>query len=387
MAPSTAPSSDQPPRSGAAVEQADLHRLLIESVVDYAIFALDSDGHILSWNPGAQRFKGYTADEIIGRHFSVFYTEDARAAGHPDYELEVATREGRYEEEGWRIKKDGSRFWASVTITALRDPDGHVVGFAKVTRDLTERMRAQEQAIEDTRRVAEAEAANRAKLQFLASLSHELRTPLNAIGGYVDLILNGVRGPVSTLVTQDLERVRDSQQHLLGLINDLLNFSRIEAGGMTYSTESFSVASVVESVVALLQPQAHARGITLACSECPLGLSARADVNKVEQILLNLVSNALKFTQSGGRVTLACRAVHDRIEVDVADTGCGIPADEQQVIFDAFVQLGRSLTSSHEGTGLGLSISRDLARGMNGDLRVESRVDHGSTFTLELPAG
>jgi signal transduction histidine kinase len=247
-------------------------------------------------------------------------------------------------------------------------------------------MLAQQQAIENARRLAEAEAANRAKSQFLASLSHELRTPLNAIGGYIDLILNDVRGPVSQQVKDDLVRVRSSQQHLLALINDLLNFSRIEAGRLTYDTVAFDIAPVVGEAVGLLHPQAVATDIALECGDCP-SLTVFADLKKVEQILLNLISNALKFTPSGGRVTLSCRTVGAEVEIDVADTGCGIPDDEQQAIFDPFVQVGRSLTSSHEGTGLGLSISRELARGMNGDLRVVSRVDHGSTFTLVLPTG
>ena len=172
-------------------------RILIGSVKDYGIFMLDPDGRVASWNEGARRIKGYESEEIVGQHFSVFYPEPARSAGFPDYELEVARAEGRFEDEGWRLRKDGSRFWANVVITALHRDDGSLMGFAKVTRDLTERRLAQQRELEDARRLAESEAANRAKTGFLAAMSHELRTPLNAISGYAQLIQDGIAGPVT----------------------------------------------------------------------------------------------------------------------------------------------------------------------------------------------
>src|SRR5262249_14919184 len=221
--------------------------------------------HILTWNPGAQRFKGYTADEIIGQHFSVFYPPEDIATRKPWWELEVAEAEGRFEDEGWRLRKDGTRFWANVVITALRGEAAELVGFAKVTRDLTERRAGELRAIEDARRLAaeetgramaeersreladlnarlqaqaeeleqrrrEAEEANRMKSEFLAAMSHELRTPLNAIGGYAELLAMGVHGVITPGQSSALERVLRNQQHLLGLINDILNFSRLEAG-------------------------------------------------------------------------------------------------------------------------------------------------------------
>jgi PAS domain S-box-containing protein len=361
-----------------------LYRLLVESVRDYAIFALDPDGHVLSWNLGAQRFKGYAPEEIIGRHFSTFYPPEDIAAGKPAMELEVATAEGRVEDEGWRLRKDGTRFWASVVITALRDAHGTLVGFAKVTRDLTERMLARERAIEDARRVAEAETANRAKTGFLAAMSHELRTPLNAIAGYADLMLAGVGGEVPAQQQRYLERIRGSQQHLLAIINDILNFSRIEAGHLAYDIAPVSLRAVVDTMLPMVEPQAASRRLELVWERSEDAV-ARADRPKVEQVLLNLLSNAIKFTEPGGRITLASVVAGDRALLRVTDTGTGIPADRLAAIFDPFVQVGRSLNNPHEGTGLGLAISRDLARGMGGDLTVESRVGEGSIFTLVLP--
>ena len=368
-----------------AREDDALYRLLVESLRDYAIFALDATGRVMSWNPGAERFKGYRAHEIIGRHFSTFYPPEEIAAGKPEWELEVAARDGRFEDEGWRLRKDGSRFWANVVITALRANDGTLLGFAKITRDLTERRLAEERALDDARRVAKSEEANRTKSGFLAAMSHELRTPLNAIGGYAELLLVGVGGPISEQQRQYLARIRGSQQHLLAIINDLLNFSRVEAGQLVYDIGPAPMCEVIETVTPMIVPQANAKGLEVVH---PTGVEivARADTAKVEQILINLLSNAVKFTPRGGRIEVSCQRVGDRVAIQVLDTGIGIPPGELESIFEPFVQVGRSLTSHHEGTGLGLAISRDLAKAMHGELLVESTLGKGSTFTLWLPA-
>ena len=360
-------------------------RLLVHSVKDYAIFMLDPGGHISSWNEGAQRIKQYTAEEIIGRHFSVFYPPEDVAAGKPAWELEVAVQDGRVEDEGWRVRRDGTRFWGNVVITALRNPAGELVGFTKVTRDLTERREAEAKALESARRAAEAEAANRAKSEFLAALSHELRTPLNAIGGYAELMAMGLGGEVSDEQRAYLDKIQTSQRHLLQLINDLLNFSRIEAGRLEYDIARVPLQASVGSVAAMLEPQATQKGVRLVLGPCPPSLQALGDPVKVEQVILNLCSNAVKFTGAGGRVEVGCEDRGAHVAVVVSDTGVGIPADQAERIFEPFVQLGRGLTTQHEGTGLGLAISRDLARAMGGDLTVRSKPGQGSTFTFTLP--
>jgi len=354
-------------------------------VRDYAIFALDTEGHVATWNIGAQRFKGYTPEEIIGKHFRIFYPPEDIAAGKPERELEEATRVGRAEDEGWRIRKDGTRFWASVVITALHDASGALVGFAKVTRDLSERRAAEQRKLDDARRVAAAELANLAKSEFLAAMSHELRTPLNAIGGYADLLALGINGSLSQQQAEYVQRIRRSQQHLLGIINDLLNYTRIEAGQVTYDLGLVALSGIVANVIPMIEPQAEARGVEVH-AETKEGLLALADSSKVEQIVLNLLSNAAKFTPRGGRVTVEMRRKGDRAVIRVSDTGIGIPSEKLESIFEPFVQVGRSLKSPHEGTGLGLAISRDLARAMNGDLTVKSELGVGSAFDLTLPA-
>jgi len=362
-----------------------IHQLMVDSVRDYAIFMLDTAGHVASWNKGAQRIKGYTAEEIIGRHFSAFYTPEDIASEKPALELKVAARQGRFEDEGPRVRKDGSMFWANVVITAVRDNDGTLIGFAKVTRDLTERRAAEDRAIADARRLARAETANTTKSEFLAAMSHELRTPLNAIGGYAELLSLGLGGPVTAEQTDYLERIRKSQQHLLGIISDLLNFSRIEAGHLNYEIVPISLDKAIESVAPMVEVAAFAKGMELQVEPLPGDCLALGDRARVDQILVNLLSNAIKYTSAGGKITVQCAVSAQTASIAVQDTGRGVPQEKLETIFEPFVQLGRTLSSAHEGMGLGLAISRDLARAMGGDLTVSSKVGHGSTFTLTLP--
>lgn len=442
---SVAPEPDVSMTSARAADPADLHRLLVESVTDYAIFVLDERGFVRSWNPGAARLKGYTESEIVGKHFSIFYTQPDLDAGKPAWELEVASKTGRVEDEGWRLRKDGTRFWANVVITALRDKaTGALVGFAKITRDLTERRNAEEQArklaaetaarheaervsahlvevtqqqqqqaielaaqteearclaeeLEETNERlqqeaaeaeqarAEAEEANRAKTEFLAVMSHELRTPLNAIAGYAELLRMGLRGPVTPEQLEDLNRITRSERALLSLINDILNFARLEAAQVKFASERVPLRPLLGDIEALIAPQLSAKRLSFRVGYCDEALAAQADSDKVRQIILNLVSNAVKFTPAAGSIALDCEANEGMVHVFVRDTGVGIPKEKLQVVFEPFVQLDRSLTNVGEGSGLGLAISRDLARGMGGDLVAESAVGVGSTFVLSLP--
>jgi signal transduction histidine kinase len=269
-------------------------------------------------------------------------------------------------------------------ITALRDESGELVGFAKVTRDLTERRAAQIQALADMRRVTESNMANRAKSEFLMAMSHELRTPLNAIGGYAELLALGLGGGVTERQREYLDRIRRSQQHLMALINDILNFSRIEGGQIKYEVTEISLASVIDGVVPMIEPQADGKNLRVTQGSAG-DVIACADRGKVEQILINLLSNSIKYTDPGGRIDISTALVEGRAQIRVSDTGIGIPDDKLGAIFEPFVQVGRSLARPAEGTGLGLAISRDLARAMGGDLTAESTLGQGAVFTLTLP--
>jgi signal transduction histidine kinase len=230
----------------------------------------------------------------------------------------------------------------------------------------------------------EAETANRAKLEFLTRMSHELRTPLNAIAGYAQLLDFGVGGKLTSDQLQYIRRIQRNQQHLLGLINDVLNFAKLGTGQLRYAIRSINVAELLQDIEALIGPQVREKSLRFEYRSA-LDLQVEADPDRLHQILLNLLSNAVKFTDAGGSVTIEAAPNGDQIEISVTDTGEGIPADKLQAIFDPFVQVNMSLTRVKEGTGLGLSISRDLARGMGGDITVSSAPGRGSTFTIVLP--
>ena len=232
-----------------------------------------------------------------------------------------------------------------------------------------------------------AENANRSKSEFLAVMSHELRTPLNAIGGYVALLELGVRGPVTEEQRIDLERIQRSQRHLLGLINEVLNYARIETGNVHYDITDIPAEEVLSTAESLVAPQVGSRGLHLDRDRCDPHITVACDRDKLQQIILNLLSNAIKFTAPGGHIRLGCEAHPETVLIHVRDTGAGIASEKLEEIFEPFVQVDTRLTRVHEGVGLGLAISRDLARGMRGELTVQSALGRGSTFTIVVPRG
>jgi PAS domain S-box-containing protein len=338
--------------------------LLIEGVTDYAIFLLDVDGHILTWNPGAQRAKGYTRDEIVGRHFSTFYTEEDLERDHPAEALETARREGRFAEEGWRRRKDGSRFWASVVITAIREEDGTLLGFGKVTRDLTER-RAMEVQLES----------------FAATAAHDLQEPLRTVQGYADLLL-GHRGadlPEETL--GHLGQISAGVERMKRLITGLLAYSRAGSGQLELGP--VGLAEVLAGALERLAGQVAERG-TKVRAEVPAEAVVPADRPALGLVFQNLVSNALKFADAERPdVAVTAEREGDRWRVTVSDNGPGIPADRREWIFEPFTQLRGG---DESGSGLGLSICRRIVERHGGELGVEFPPGRGTCFWFALPA-
>jgi len=369
-------------------------RLMVESVVDYAIFMLDSDGRVASWNAGAQRILGYSADEIVGESISRFYSREELERGKPQVELEAAKAEGRFEQEGWCVRKDGSTFWANAVVTAVRDDTGKLLGFAKVTRDLTERNRVEAELI---RAKVVAEKASEAKSQFLANMSHELRTPLNSLLILARLLADNAGGNLTASEVQFAQTIHASGMDLLSLINDLLDLAKIESGALTaVNVAPGRLDELREDLERSFAQVAQGKGLQFSVSIDPaLPPLVSTDIGRLKQVLKNLLANAFKFTKQGG-VSLAIAPAqsgwtpgHERLDAArsviafcVADTGIGIPADKQRIIFEAFQQADGTTSRQYGGTGLGLSISRELTRLLGGEIRVSSDPGKGSTFTL-----
>jgi PAS domain S-box-containing protein len=481
-------------------------RLLVSSVTDYAVVMLDPSGRVTGWNPGAERIKGYRAEEIIGRHVSVFYPPELVEAGHPEEELAAALADGRYQQEGERLRKDGSRFWADVTMTPIHDDAGELRGFAKVTRDITER-RAAEEALRETegrfrilaenstdvitraapdgtflyvspssrvlygydageltgrsfladihpedrdevrealrddedgrdeltleyrirrkdgsyvwaetksrtlrdpegavieyqsssrdisaRRAAEAgarraqmqaEQANSAKSEFLSRMSHELRTPLHAILGFGELL---AREELGDEHRDKLLQLTKAARHLLELINEVLDLSRIERGELSLSLEPVHVGDVLGETLGMVVPLAAAASVTVVPpSEEAVAFHVLADRQRLKQVLLNVFSNAVKYNRRGGAITVRCtRADARTARIEVIDTGIGIAPGFLPRVFEPFDRLGAE-TTEIEGTGLGLALSKRLIEAMGGKISVDSAIGEGTTFGMELP--
>ena len=362
-------------------------RLLVENVKDYAIFMLDANGNIRTWNAGAQRIKGYSADEVLGKHFSIFYPPSDIAAGKPQWELEVAQREGRVEDEGLRLKKDGSTFWADVVITALYDSQSKLYGYAKVTRDISDRKLLEEQRERLVREQAlreEAERVNQAKDNFLLVLSHELRTPLTPILGWTKMLRKMDHQPQVSRALQVIERNAKLQT---SIIEDLLDISRIVTGRITLERSTIGVAQLIESCVETVRAAAEDKRITITfVMESSVG-PIPGDYTRLQQVLWNILNNAIRFTPPGGAIEIRLRKSGEEAEISIRDTGIGIGAENLKYIFDRFWQVDATPTRKHGGLGIGLSIARTLVELHGGTIAARSEgLGKGSTFIIRLPA-
>ena len=353
------------------------------------IWVTRPDGWCVYLNQQWYDFTGQQAHEAEGYGWlEVVHPED-RPRAEENFRAANARREPFHAD--YRLRRaDGAYRWCVDSAAPRFGPEGQYLGYVGSVIDIHERAEA---AVERSRLLeaerearAEAERANRVKAEFLAVMSHELRTPLNAIDGYAELLELEVRGPLNDVQRDDLRRIRRSQKHLLGLINAVLNYARVEAGRVDYRLADLQVSEILDAVEPLIGPQIARQGLVLERPAADSRLFVHADQEKVLQILLNLLSNAVKFTPPGGCIRLAAaRGPEDTVHVEVSDSGIGIPAEKLITVFDPFVQVDARLTRQNHGVGLGLAISRDLARGMDGDLTAMSEVGRGSVFTLSLP--
>ena len=350
-------------------------RLMVESVRDYAIFMLDPAGNIATWNLGAQLNKGYTTEEILGQHFSVFYTPEDIARDWPARELELALRDGRFEDEGWRVRKDGSRFWANVVITALHDSDGGHRGFAKVTRDLTQQ-----------RRIDALEDEGRQLTRFLAVLGHELRNPLSSIANVVSVMeLEESSNPRIARVRGILQR---QVGHLKRLVDDLLDVGRIVSGKVRLERGPVKLQDVAAAAVEAVTPEIDRLRHTLRQDIATEPLWVSGDRVRLGQVLSNLLQNAAKFTPDGGQVRLILRRRDDDAELVVCDNGPGIPREKLRHVFKLFAQGEEDHASrQHGGLGIGLSLVYQMVQQHGGDVSAFSSGEpgKGAEFVVTLP--
>ena len=363
--------------AAARLEAEERYRMIVESVRDYAILMLDPSGHVSTWNSGAERIDGYRADEIIGSHFSRFYLPEDVAAGKCEADLRAAAAGGCFEDEGWRVRKDGSRFWANVVISAVRDRSGALIGFSKVTRDLTERRRAEE---ERARREA-AEQANRSKDEFLAMLGHELRNPLAPILTALQLLELRHSGP-----PQKEHAVIERQvHHMMHLVDDLLDISRITRGKLELKRRPIDLRAVLARAIELASPLLEQRNhqFHLDVPSHPIGVDG--DEARLTQVVANLLTNAAKYTEVGGEISAAIREHDGEVELSVTDNGMGISPDLLPRVFELFVQGYRTSERSTGGLGIGLTLVRTLVEMHGGSVSAHSAgPGKGSRFAIRL---
>jgi PAS domain S-box-containing protein len=401
--------------AGRLREQQQLHSMLVDNARDFAMVTLDPSGCVTSWNVGAQRTHGYEAGDIVGKHYRTFFCEEDYASGMPEQILSLAVESGRGECRGWRVRKDGQWFHVNGTINAIRTETGEVAGFVKIIQDDTVRWMAAEQIKQQSEELTaankrleeqakelhlraseleaarcEAEAASRSKSEFLANMSHEIRTPMTAILGYTDLLASeGDRNLAPARRLEHIETIRRNGEHLLSIINDILDLSKIEAEKMTVEAVATDASQVVHGVASLMQVKAAERHLRICTRfETPIPSVITSDPLRLQQILVNVVGNAIKFTESGTvTVGVRCDPIAERMSFDIIDTGIGMTPEQMSHLFEAFVQADMSTTRKFGGTGLGLRISKRLAQLLGGDISVSSKPGTGSTFSVSIPTG
>jgi PAS domain S-box-containing protein len=372
-------------RSAKSVPQQteEQFHMLVDNVEEYAIYMLDPEGNVMTWNAGAEKIKQYTAEEIIGKNFACFYTTEDVAAEKPQRNLREAARTGHIRDQGLRVRKDGSIFPAEIVLTALRDSNGKLRGFSKVTRDITDQVRTREA---EAARIA-AEKANKAKDDFLAALSHELRTPLTpALAAATYLVANAAKFPPE--FAEDIEIIKRNVRLQARLIDDLLDLTRVVRGKLDLQFETVDAHVLIRDAIEIASSSIAANKITVSTHLNAREHWIQADSIRMHQVFWNLINNAVKFTSPGGKIDIRTRNDdRGRFQFEITDNGIGIEVERQAALFTPFEQADPSIRRQFGGLGLGLAISKHLVDLHRGEIAVQSRGrSFGSTFTVTLDA-
>jgi PAS domain S-box-containing protein len=373
----------------AALVELERYKLLVETVEDYAIFLLDTEGNIQTWNKGARKNKGYADEEIIGRHFSVFYLPEDKAARKPERELKLAQQLGRVEDEDWRVRKDGSRFWANVVITALRDESGELVGYAKVTRDLTERKHNEDLLRTNNallkRQQMDLEALNVSKDEFISLASHQLRTPATAVKQLLGMLTQGFMGDLDPQHFSVIERAYEANERQIRIVDNLLKVAQLDAGKVKLNKKPVLLRDYLLDIVeehggmATKKEQSIILEVADSAPDTP-----KLDADYLRMALGNLIDNASKYSHEGSVITVRATGKDNKLSISVSDTGVGIDPDEQDQLFEKFSRISNSLSDKVGGSGLGLYWVKRVVELHGGTITVESQSDVGATFTIEL---
>lgn len=366
------------------------YKLLVESIEDYAIFLLDPEGYIQTWNKGAELAKGYAANEIIGKHFSTFYVEQDIKAKKPERELELAKRYGRVEDEDWRVRKDGSHFWANVVITALYDTNKQLVGFAKVTRNVTERKRYEDEirrtniVLKQQQRVLEA--LNTSKDEFVSLASHQLRTPATIIKQLLGVLLQGYVGALTPEHYKVIQKAYASNERQLSIVNSLLKVAQLDAGKVvlkkTLTDVPRFISGITEEQAKIANEREQSFHVEIKDSA---HIETMLDQENIRMAIENIIDNASKYTPIGGSLYVTVDTYRDQLRVAIKDTGVGIAHNDMDKLFRRFSRISSDLPHNVSGSGLGLYWANKIIELHDGSIEVLSEVDQGSTFTINLP--
>jgi PAS domain S-box-containing protein len=377
------------PAAREALRELSGYKLLIESVQDYAIFLLDKDGIIMTWNKGAERNKGYKESEIVGKHFSVFYPESDKKAGKPQRELEIAQKVGRIEDEDWRIRKDGTRFWANVVITALHNESGELVGFAKVTRNLTERKEQEDELrranVTLKQQQDELRFLNAAKDEFISLASHQLRTPATAVKLTLGSLLEGLRGELNPEVEELVKKAYDSNERQIRIVNDLLRIAQVDAGKVTLRKSEHDLGALLDAISQEQAQSINERRQTLDLRLEKASNPANIDYQHLHMALSNIIDNASKYTYPGGLIAISVVPADLEYVISIQDSGVGIAPTDIPKLFTIFTRIPNELSDKATGTGLGLFWAHRIIELHGGDIEVESQLGEGTTFHISLP--
>jgi PAS domain S-box-containing protein len=373
-----------------ALVELDRYKILVESIEDYAIFLLDKNGYILTWNKGAQKAKGYKADEIIGQHFSKFYQEEDIAANKPARELVLAIQRGRVEDEDWRVRKDGSKFWANVVITTLYDSDGNHIGFAKVTRDLTQRKQHEDAVrhanVQLRQQQRELELLNNSKDEFISLASHQLRTPATAVKQLLGLLTEGLYGELPSHIANILDRAYESNERQINIINSLLKVAQIDAGKVILHHSTVDLSYTLQNLLQEYGDTFLSRNQSVdfeIVGKQPI--TAYIDAEYMRMAITNLIDNASKYTRRDGNISVKISQTSTYASVSITDNGVGISKEDQKELFTKFQRIPNEMSQAVGGSGLGLYWVQKVVELHRGTIEIDSEIGKGTTITLLLP--